>query len=94
MRVIFVQFHFTDFTVKTFLKVVKFFMKYFKIDFIKCLRKEDCSLIFSYTPLAIDNDIFKRVRKVMQGITINDENLAGTRATPSADVEICFILSL
>jgi len=36
----------------------------------------DSGLIFSYTQLVIDNDIFKMVRKLMQGITINDENLA------------------
>ena len=36
----------------------------------------DSGLIFSYTQLVIDNDIFKMVRKVMQGITIDDENLA------------------
>ena len=36
----------------------------------------DSGLIFSYTQLVIDNDIFKMVRKVMQGIHIDDENLA------------------
>ena len=36
----------------------------------------DSGLIFSYTQLVIDNDIFKMVRKVMQGITVDDENLA------------------
>jgi len=36
----------------------------------------DSGLIFSYAQLVIDNDIFKMVRKVMQGIVVNDENLA------------------
>ena len=36
----------------------------------------DSGLIFSYTQLVIDNDIFKMVRKVMQGIVVNDENIA------------------
>jgi len=36
----------------------------------------DSGLIFSYTQLVIDNDIFKMVRKVMQGIHVDDENLA------------------
>lgn len=36
----------------------------------------DSGLIFSYTQLVIDNDIFKMVRKVMQGIAVDDENLA------------------
>ncbi len=36
----------------------------------------DSGLIFSYAQLVIDNDIFKMVRKVMQGIIVNDENLA------------------
>ncbi len=36
----------------------------------------DSGLIFSYTQLVIDNDIFKMVRKVMQGIVVDDENLA------------------
>lgn len=36
----------------------------------------DSGLIFSYAQLVIDNDIFKMVRKVMQGMHVNDENLA------------------
>lgn len=36
----------------------------------------DSGLIFSYTQLVIDNDIFKMVRKVMQGMLVDDENLA------------------
>jgi trimethylamine--corrinoid protein Co-methyltransferase len=36
----------------------------------------DSGLIFSYTQLVIDNDIFKMVRKVMQGMHVDDENLA------------------
>jgi trimethylamine---corrinoid protein Co-methyltransferase len=36
----------------------------------------DSGLIFSYTQLVIDNDIFKMVRKVMQGMQVDDENLA------------------
>ena len=36
----------------------------------------DSGLIFSYTQLVIDNDIFKMVRKVMQGMRVDDENLA------------------
>lgn len=36
----------------------------------------DSGLIFSYAQLVIDNDIFKMVRKVMQGITVDDENFA------------------
>ncbi len=36
----------------------------------------DSGLIFSYAQLVIDNDIFKMVRKVMQGIIVNDETLA------------------
>lgn len=36
----------------------------------------DSGLIFSYAQLVIDNDIFKMVRRVMQGITVDDENLA------------------
>ncbi len=36
----------------------------------------DSGLIFSYTQLVIDNDIFKMVRKVMQGIHVDDETLA------------------
>jgi trimethylamine--corrinoid protein Co-methyltransferase len=36
----------------------------------------DSGLIFSYAQLVIDNDIFKMVRKVMQGIAVNDETLA------------------
>ena len=36
----------------------------------------DSGLIFSYTQLVIDNDIFKMIRKVMQGMHIDDENLA------------------
>lgn len=36
----------------------------------------DSGLIFSYTQLVIDNDIFKMVRKVMQGIVVNEENIA------------------
>jgi trimethylamine--corrinoid protein Co-methyltransferase len=36
----------------------------------------DSGLIFSYAQLVIDNDIFKMVRKVMQGMRVDDENLA------------------
>ncbi len=36
----------------------------------------DSGLIFSYAQLVIDNDIFKMVRKVMEGIVVNSENLA------------------
>lgn len=36
----------------------------------------DSGLIFSYAQLVIDNDIFKMVRKVMQGIVVNNENIA------------------
>ena len=36
----------------------------------------DSGLIFSYAQLVIDNDIFKMVRKVMQGMHVDDENLA------------------
>jgi trimethylamine---corrinoid protein Co-methyltransferase len=36
----------------------------------------DSGLIFSYAQLVIDNDIFKMIRKVMQGMHVNDENLA------------------
>ena len=36
----------------------------------------DSGLIFSYAQLVIDNDIFKMVRKVMQGIVVDDENIA------------------
>ncbi len=36
----------------------------------------DSGLIFSYAQLVIDNDIFKMVRKVMQGIHVDDETLA------------------
>lgn len=36
----------------------------------------DSGLIFSYAQLVIDNDIFKMVRKVMQGIHVSDETLA------------------
>lgn len=36
----------------------------------------DSGLIFSYTQLVIDNDIFKMIRKVMQGMCVDDENLA------------------
>jgi trimethylamine---corrinoid protein Co-methyltransferase len=36
----------------------------------------DSGMIFSYTQLVIDNDIFKMVRKVMQGMHVDDENLA------------------
>ncbi len=36
----------------------------------------DSGLIFSYAQLIIDNDIFKMIRKVMQGMHIDDENLA------------------
>ncbi len=36
----------------------------------------DSGLIFSYAQLIIDNDIFKMIRKVMQGMQIDDENLA------------------
>jgi trimethylamine--corrinoid protein Co-methyltransferase len=36
----------------------------------------DSGMIFSYAQLVIDNDIFKMIRKVMQGMHVNDENLA------------------
>ncbi len=36
----------------------------------------DSGLIFSYAQLVVDNDIFKMVRKVMQGIHVDDETLA------------------
>jgi trimethylamine--corrinoid protein Co-methyltransferase len=36
----------------------------------------DSGLIFSYAQLVINNDIFKMIRKVMQGMHIDDENLA------------------
>jgi trimethylamine--corrinoid protein Co-methyltransferase len=36
----------------------------------------DSGLIFSYAQLVIDNDIFKMIRKVMQGMRADDENLA------------------
>lgn len=36
----------------------------------------DSGLIFSYAQLIIDNDIFKMVRKVLQGIVVDDEHLA------------------
>ena len=36
----------------------------------------DSGLIFSYAQLVIDNDIFKMIRKVMQGMCVDDENLA------------------
>jgi trimethylamine--corrinoid protein Co-methyltransferase len=36
----------------------------------------DSGLIFSYAQLVIDNDIFKMIRKVMQGMLVDDENLA------------------
>ncbi len=36
----------------------------------------DSGLVFSYAQLVIDNDIFKMIRKVMQGMHIDDENLA------------------
>ncbi len=36
----------------------------------------DSGLIFSYAQLVIDNDIFKMIRKVMQGMPVDDENLA------------------
>ncbi len=36
----------------------------------------DSGLIFSYAQLVIDNDIFKMIRKVMQGMRVDDENLA------------------
>ncbi len=36
----------------------------------------DSGLIFSYAQLVIDNDIFKMIRKVMQAMHIDDENLA------------------
>jgi trimethylamine--corrinoid protein Co-methyltransferase len=36
----------------------------------------DSGLIFSYAQLVIDNDIFKMIRKVMQGMHVDDENLA------------------
>lgn len=36
----------------------------------------DSGMIFSYAQLLIDNDIFKMIRKVMQGMHIDDENLA------------------
>jgi len=36
----------------------------------------DSGLVFSYAQLVIDNDIFKMIRKVMQGMHVDDENLA------------------
>ena len=36
----------------------------------------DSGLIFSYAQLVIDNDIFKMIRKMMQGMPVDDENLA------------------
>ena len=36
----------------------------------------DSGLIFSYAQLVIDNDIFKMIRKMMQGIRVDAENLA------------------
>jgi trimethylamine--corrinoid protein Co-methyltransferase len=36
----------------------------------------DSGLIFSYAQLVIDNDIFKMIRKVMQGLHVDEENLA------------------
>ena len=36
----------------------------------------DSGLIFSYAQLVIDNDIFKMIRKMMQGMHVDDENLA------------------
>ena len=36
----------------------------------------DSGLIFSYSQLVIDNDIFKMIRKVMLGMLVDDENLA------------------
>ena len=36
----------------------------------------DSGLIFSYAQLVIDNDIFKMIRKMMQGVLVDDENLA------------------
>ncbi len=36
----------------------------------------DSGMIFSYAQLVIDNDIFKMIRKVMQGMHVDDENLA------------------
>jgi trimethylamine--corrinoid protein Co-methyltransferase len=36
----------------------------------------DSGMIFSYAQLVIDNDIFNMIRKVMQGMRIDDENLA------------------
>jgi len=36
----------------------------------------DSGLIFSYAQLVIDNDILKMIRKVMQGMRVDDENLA------------------
>ena len=36
----------------------------------------DSGLIFSYAQLVIDNDIFKMIRKMMQGMRVDDENLA------------------
>ena len=36
----------------------------------------DSGLIFSYAQLVIDNDIFKMIRKVMEGMRVDDENLA------------------
>ena len=36
----------------------------------------DSGLIFTYAQLVIDNDIFKMIRKVMQGMHVDDENLA------------------
>jgi trimethylamine--corrinoid protein Co-methyltransferase len=36
----------------------------------------DSGLVFSYAQLVIDNDIIKMIRKVMQGLLVDDENLA------------------
>ena len=36
----------------------------------------DSGLIFSYAQLVIDNDIFKMIRKMMQGMCVDAENLA------------------
>jgi len=36
----------------------------------------DSGLIFSYAQLVINNDIFKMIRKMMQGVLVDDENLA------------------
>ena len=36
----------------------------------------DSGLIFSYAQLVIDNDIFKMIRKMMQGVLVDAENLA------------------